>query len=278
MTLKETAQQVLQLLKQGSYEVDGATVSFSDAQQASVEGTQLYTPDRLTDLRSQDCPTRRPTVSVIDGTTQVVAKSMSDSVSDRDNHIALLNFASARNPGGGFLNGAKAQEEDLCRCSGLYPCLLQCMNYYDANRKQDSLLYTDYMIFSPHVPFFKTRGTGELLAKPFLVSVITAPAPNSGPFLRSNPGQSELLRATFVRRWQNVLCLANEQGVNHLLLGAWGCGAFGGDPTVASQTAREAVNSHGCELDKIVFAIPNKGRQSKANLEAFRQTFDLTRT
>lgn len=37
--------------------------------------------------------------------------------------IAVHNFASAFNPGGGVVKGSSAQEECLCRCSGLYFCL-----------------------------------------------------------------------------------------------------------------------------------------------------------
>ena len=39
------------------------------------------------------------------------------------NKIAILNFASATNPGGGVVNGSSAQEESICRCTNLYPCL-----------------------------------------------------------------------------------------------------------------------------------------------------------
>ena len=267
MALKQLAQETLDLIQAGQYQFNGQTVRFRQQQKSAVQGTTLYRPEHLESLPAAPAGESQ-TIRVVDGTTQVVAQALS-----KGGNAALLNFASARNPGGGFLNGAKAQEEDLCRCSGLYPCLTECMEYYEVNRKQSSLLYTDYAIFSPLVPFFKTRGTGELLAEPFSVSVITAPAPNSGPFLRRNPGAIEELEQTFERRWRNILRIARDQGVKRLLLGAWGCGAFGGDPIIASRSAKLANKKEGGGIDEIVFAIPAKGRQSKANLEAFRETF-----
>src|SRR5262249_60941792 len=94
-----------------------------------------------------------------------------------EQNAVALNFASARNPGGGFLGGAKAQEEDLARRSALYACLLTQRPYYDANRAERSLLYTDHIIYSPSVPFFRDRAL-DLVESPFCASIITAPAPN----------------------------------------------------------------------------------------------------
>lgn len=268
MSLKETANAVLRLLDAGSYQVDGQEIRIASEQKVAVNGTRLYTPEELANMGTASGSL--PTVRVTDGTTQSVALELALSV---NGNVALLNFASARNPGGGFLNGAKAQEEDLCRCSGLYPCLLKCMEYYEVNRQQTSLLYTDYALFSPNVPFFKTRGTGEYLQTPFFASVITAPAPNSGPFLRNAQGSTNELRATFLRRWKNVLRIARDQNVSHFLLGAWGCGAFGGDPVMASETAKEAILTDSAGISEIYFAIPGKGRQSGENLQAFKTTF-----
>ncbi len=270
VSLKEAATSVLQIIDAGRYSVDGRETAIADQQALAVENTRLYTPEELQQLPAV-APPIAPDVRVVDGTTQqVAAELVRDAVHE---HVGLLNFASARNPGGGFLHGAKAQEEDLCRCSGLYRCLLQCPEYYEANRRHQSLLYTDHAIFSPFVPFFKTEGIGELLARPFHVSVVTAPAPNSRPFLEANPGSADALESTFERRWRYVLRIARDQAVTHLLLGAWGCGAFGGNPAMAAETALRAIRGEGGGFDEIVFAIPGSGRQSKANLATFRSVF-----
>lgn len=270
MWLNETAASVLGIIDAGRYLVDGGEVDITDQQAYAVENTRLYTPGEL-----QQLPTITPStalvVRVVDGTTEQIAAVLASAADRR--HVGLLNFASARNPGGGFLIGAKAQEEDLCRCSGLYSCLLECPEYYEANHRCGSLLYTDHAIFSPLVPFFKISGTGPLLASPFLVSVITAPAPNSRPFLEANPESVHELESTFERRWRNVLRIARDRAVTHLLLGAWGCGAFGGDPAMAAATADRAVRREGGGFDEIVFAIPGPGRRSKTNLAAFRSVF-----
>ncbi len=268
MSLKEVATRILSLIEAGEYQSSFNAVKFRDEQARAQNNTRLYTPEQIEDIRAYKGS--MPTIRVVDGTTQEIAHQMAVTA---NSHLALLNFASARNPGGGFLNGAKAQEEDLCRCSGLYPCLLKCPEYYQVNRAQSSMLYTDYSIFSPHVPFFKTSGTGNLLGVPFFVSVITSPAPNSGPFLKDNPDGLSQLRETFFRRWSNVLRIAHHQGVGRLILGAWGCGAFQGDPIVAAETAQQAIQAYGGGFEEIVFAIPGDGRRSGTNLKAFQAMF-----
>ena len=270
MSAKALAQEVLDLIKVGRYQApDGSTIRIGREVEYSVENTILYTPEKLEALRVSSADQSAPEIKVVNGTTQAVAQKMA---AESNSKLALLNFASARNPGGGFLTGAKAQEEDLCRCSTLYPTLRNQFAYYEANRKQDSMLYTDHMIYSPSVTFFKVSGSRPYLPEPFVVDVITAPAPNSRPYLKRNKKLARL-EACFLRRWENVLFAAAEQGVRRLLLGAWGCGAFGGDPEMASQTAKEAINAYGGPFDQIVFAIPDRGKRSSANFKVFQRVF-----
>ena len=270
MSLKQHAKDVLELIDRGVYFANGKEVSIQSQIQSSLDGSRLFTPGQLAALRTRLPTGTSPTIEVVDGTTQMIAQTMAKS-----GPLLLLNFASARNPGGGFLNGAKAQEEDLCRCSALYPTLIRHMEYYEANRNQSSLLYTDNAIYSPAVAFFKTRGTGDLLETPFLASVVTAPAPNTKPYLAKS-GDESLLKQCFERRWKNVLAIACDVGIKNVLLGAWGCGAFGGDPAIASNAANKALNEFGPAFDRVVFAIPGKGKQSRYNLEIFANTFGVT--
>ncbi|MCA9566375.1 MAG: TIGR02452 family protein [Myxococcales bacterium] len=259
MSLKQSARDVLALLERGTWTTEHGEADIREIQAAAVAGSRLYTPSTLEALREHAQP-GLPAAEVTDATTQVAAKALG--------RAFVLNFASARNPGGGFLNGAKAQEEDLCRCSGLYPTLLEHPDYYRANRDQPSLIYTDHAIHSPGVPFFRTSSR-DAPGPVFLADVLTMPAPNSAPHLARNPGDHATLEAAFHRRWRNVLAIASDVGARTLLLGAWGCGAFGGDPEVASRTARRALEEAGGPFERVVFAIPGSGRRSRANLEVF---------
>lgn len=272
MSLKGAARDTLALIDAGTYTTGaGTVVSFAADHAASLAGTHLYTPAELEGLTAGSGPA--PAVEVTDETTQVAAYRLAEA-----GDVLLLNFASARNPGGGFLNGAKAQEEDLCRCSGLYPTLLECPTYYAVNRRQKSLLYTDHLIYSPRVVFFRTRGRGDLLEVPFLASVITAPAPNTGPLLRKDPSAGPAIAEAFRRRWRNVLLVAAHRGHRTLVLGAWGCGAFGGDPAVAADAAATVIGELGGAFAHLAFAIPDRGRQGHRNHTAFRARLSPTGT
>ena len=96
------------------------------------------------------------------GTTLELARTLVEQYSA----LACLNFASAKNPGGGFLSGSQAQEESLARASGLYATLQTQPEYYDYHRQGSSSLYSDHMIFSPGVPVMGyTKATSVLPRK-----------------------------------------------------------------------------------------------------------------
>jgi uncharacterized protein (TIGR02452 family) len=264
------AREILKILDTGGYtSPSGAWVSLRDSQDSAERGTRLYTPEDLDVLRTlSGAGHGMPHVEVVDATTQVAALSLA-----AESPVALLNFASARNPGGGFLGGARAQEEELCRCSGLYRTLITQPAYYTTNREQQSLLYTDNLIYSPGVPFIRVAADAPSLEAPFLASVITTPAPNAGAVRKNNPSEANRIEETFERRWMNVLAVAKDRGHRVIVLGAWGCGAFRNDPAVAARTAAKAIAAPGFAgaFDRLVFAIPGKGEQSSRNLAVFRE-------
>ncbi|MGJ5792523.1 TIGR02452 family protein [Streptomyces griseorubiginosus] len=171
--------------------------------------------------------------------------------------VAVLNFASARNPGGGFLNGAQAQEEALCRASALYTCLLKAREFYDHHRAHRDPFYTDRVIHSPAVPVFRDDH-GRLLDSAHLVGFLTAAAPNAGVVRRTAPERvAELPRALAVRAEQ-VLSVAVAAGYRRLVLGAWGCGVFQNDPAQVAGAFRTLLAPGGRfagAFEHVVFGV-----------------------
>ena len=282
MNTKTLAQQALRISQTGKLPLpDGGCVDFSAEQQAAQRHTVLYRPSDLARCRDNQrqpenefprSPSHRTTpISVTPESTQQAAYRLL--VKEGLDDVVLLNFASAKNAGGGFLNGAKAQEEDLCRSSGLYLCQLEQPDYYAANRAEKSMLYTDHIIYSPRVPFFRVSGEG-LLNECFYPSVITAPAPNAGVFLQREPHGAAALATALQRRADYVLAVAKHQAQKNLVLGAWGCGVFRNPPEqVAAAFAQSLRQPEFADcFERIVFAIYDRS-PSKAVLQAFEMQF-----
>jgi uncharacterized protein (TIGR02452 family) len=290
MSLAGVAQETLKIVETGSYRTpSGVEVSVGSAVARAVAGTRLYRPDdyaRLADLKQTQFPpegeisTHRdqsekglvgPRIEVTAETTAQAARRLIEQ--EREAHVLALNFASARNPGGGFLRGAKAQEEDLARCSALYPCQLTQREYYDRNRACESLIYTDHLIYSPDVPFFRDDRLG-LLPAPFLVSIVTSPAPNAGEELRRRADAGPHIRAALERRAEQILRVALHHQHRVLVLGAWGCGVFRNDPRAVSDVfSRHLENAPFRDgFHRVVFAIYDRTRDQDT-LRAFRERF-----
>ncbi|WP_408889308.1 TIGR02452 family protein [Myxococcus faecalis] len=271
MSLKELARQTVRITEQGQYVApSGRVVQVGDLVERAVRGTVLYRPEDFSGLTPRGLAAgTAPRIEVTGEKTGQAARRLVEE--EGLTRVAALNFASARNPGGGFLGGAKAQEEDLARCSALYPCLLTQREYYDANREERSALYTDHLIYSPDVPFFRDDSL-ELLERPFLLSMLTAPGPNAGVVLREDPRQRRQLHAVLRARALKVLQVAAHQGHEVLVLGAWGCGVFRNEPAEVAQAFSSALTQLYGAFSRVVFAVYERGGDGP-NLRAFQEHF-----
>lgn len=265
------AHATLEIVKLGSYQSpSGRMVSLEPEVKAARDGTRLY---GLQDLPVAALPLRdrAAVIEVTNESTFAAARRLYEATAS---HVACLNFASAKNPGGGFLNGAEAQEEALARASALYDCLLCAPRYYEQNRAENSCIYLDLVIASPAVPFFRDD-SGNLLETLVPVTVITAPAPNAGAVRRNEPDRIPGIDAALRRRAEMVLRVAVLHGVDCLVLGAWGCGVFQNDPRKVAAVFRELLTNQGPyarSFDRVVFAVFDPGGDGP-NFTAFREVF-----
>lgn len=235
MDAKAIARETVEALEKGQYITpEGQTIDLTALLATCLNSTQSYEPDGLSRIREQVLA--RPashltTFAVVNETTlQGCARLIA---SQQYRQIGVLNFASARNPGGGFLGGARAQEESLARSSGLYFSLRACPEHYAFHRAQDTCLYSDRMIYSPACPVFRDDA-GRWLAQPYVVDFITSPAPNAGVILRNEPENQKYIKPVLAERASKILALAAYQGCDALVLGAWGCGVFRNDPRMVA--------------------------------------------
>jgi uncharacterized protein (TIGR02452 family) len=265
--------ETVEIVRRGGYKTpSGRAVTLAAEVGRAVTGTVLFRPAELGELvSSRPNGTGLPRIDVTPETTADAARRL---VQDElVGGVVALNFASARHAGGGFLGNAKAQEEDLARRSALYECLLTQPDYYAANREGHSLLYTDHIIYSPEVPFFRDQRY-ELMEVPFVASIITAPAPNAGAVLTREPDAGPRIAMALERRAAKVLAVAAAKEHRCLVLGAWGCGVFKNDPKVMADIFARLLKSTAFAgaFDRVVFAVYSRGG-GDSSFPAFQARF-----
>nr|QBK87222.1 MAG: protein of unknown function DUF2263 [Marseillevirus LCMAC201] len=171
-----------------------------------------------------------------------------------EKHICVLNFASAKNPGGGFLKGSNAQEESIARASGLYACIKNNIMYEKNAQDNNKCLYSHHMIFSPTVPVFRDKND-DLIEKPFCISFITSPAVNAKQAKIQNI-DNDVINQTMLERMDRFLSVTVWNHVDILILGAWGCGVFGGNnEIVAKQFFDLLTGKYYGMFEKVIFTV-----------------------
>ena len=271
------AAETLAILGRGWYQTAGGErIEIGPPLAAAVERSVHYQPadfvrvfaerDRRVAVRKSAGLARNTGFEVINDTTLAAARRLVEA--ERGSDPLCLNFASAKNPGGGFLGGSQAQEESLARASGLYASLQRFPAMYDANRACESCLYLDHMIYSPQVPVFRDDAD-QLLARPYAVSFLTAPAVNRGAVAKNEPENLDRVEPTMLSRTEKLLSVAAAHGHETLILGAWGCGVFRNDPAQVASWFHQhfALNpAFQGAFRRVIFAVLDRD----ATLPTFR--------
>lgn len=264
------AKETLSILEHGYYtNIKQVQVNMTKEIGNAVTDSKLYTPSQLIAVKQEAeqriksilGPSSRIEEQTIIAKLEITGESTLQAayrlqVEEKLTHVACLNFASAKNPGGGFLGGSQAQEESLARSSALYPCISQMEEMYGHNRKLRSCFYSDYMIYSPEVPVFRDDH-GTLLEKPYQVDFLTAPAVNAGVVREREPEQVNRIGEVMLERIRYILGMAKQNGVEHLVLGAYGCGVFRNKPEEVALWFKQVLvdEGYGLLFDRIVFAV-----------------------
>lgn len=306
---RATAESTLAQIEQGSYRnAKGDSVDISAAIADCVKSSVLYDLDdepqysddahalpaesssSVSDERSATLKCVR--IEVSDETTLACAERLATGTSDR---VCALNFASAKNPGGGFLGGARAQEESLARSSALYPCLTKHQSaFYDRHsaaaraKSRESLFYSERVQYASGVPVWK-RDDGAVLDRPYLLDFVTAPAVNAG-FVRgrllADAGEGAAkarakveaeISARMTRRIWRVLEICRLKGVHTLVLGAFGCGVFKNDLRTVAGIFKGLMQTKRFSgaFDRVVFAVPRNSYAKNPEKCAFRVFSDV---
>lgn len=176
----------------------------------------------------------------------------------------VLNFASFRHPGGGYIKGAMAQEEALCTESFLYNVLVEFQDSFYAknNSFRCNSMYKNRALYSPSILFQKEQ-------QQFSCDVLTCAAPNRSGTDVSTEENASVLDS----RIKFVLDIALAHDPDVLILGAFGCGVFGQDPAQVASVFKKylAAADLPYHFKKVIFAIPDS---RNLNFSVFENIFN----
>jgi len=273
---RDIAKATLAVIEAGHYTAGGVKHDIRSQLNAMVSGTRYYASDSLLSLWPQPTSTgnfareRRTEISIVEISTlqgaSLLASTPYTSPEETRRKVGVLNFASAKKPGGGFQSGAQAQEESIARSSTLYPSLTCTTGekfYGPHNKDPKGGYYSHAMIFSPDVTVFRTD-SGELI-EPIRIDVVTSAAVNAGVARRTLNGQvageAEEVKIGKVmkERMGRILFLFEKHGIKDLVLGSFGTGVFQNKVSLIAAIWAELLTAPGARFvnsfDRVVFAI-----------------------
>lgn len=256
------------------------TIEENDDLSVSVDlsrfGTKVYPDEEDLEVRNTD---RFPSTKISVTERRSFDAAVEMHYWNRGSRVAVLNFASPMNPGGAVWQGGTSQEESLCRISTLYLALDTPEvheKFYEQNHYGTSL-HSDTCVYTPGICIFKKDDIfPEELRRAVWASVdvITCSAPDAKGF--ESFSREEIERLHYFRG-KRILDVALDNGVDRLILGAFGCGGFKNDPQIVAAVYAKLMREYEGKFAEVEFAIYHEGDEIR-NYEAFRDAFETNKT
>lgn len=184
-----------------------------------------------------DCHGPKVPVTILNDDCIQVALDAKSMGHDR---VAVMNLASGTCPGGGYLNGAMAQEESICYRTTLGSTL--------AAVQSDVFPFEHEVIFTPNVMVIKDRKYRDL-PRPETISVVSVTAHRKAKKTLTPDQVSQL-----ERRIRQCLIACEEHKMQSVVLGALGCGVFQNNPVQVANCFRNVL-SERVYVPNVYFAI-----------------------
>ena len=234
--LRET----MKAAEEGSYFVEEREVklpvSFDEIKKA-----KLYSAEQIAQLPKVSLPGSKAARIVLrNQDTLEAAFELHQRRKETEREVLVLNFANPHRPGGGIRSRPGTQEEHLCVKTTLL-CSLETEEawpFYQANLDCGTQAQTDTILISPNTLVIRNSDL-SLREDPFPIAVMTVSAP-----VASRMAQEELpdLEGILACRIRGILRTALAEGYTRLVLGAWGCGNFGNDPSIVAKLFKNAIH------------------------------------
>jgi uncharacterized protein (TIGR02452 family) len=228
---------------------------------ATMSSTRKHDFQTITNFSKGVGLSQNPVIKTISSDTVSAAEIYS-----KLGRTCVLNMASAYHAGGGVVNGAKAQEECLFRCSNLYETVVQ--DFYP--------LKTTEALYTRDAVFFKDKDYNPIT--PFKVDVVTVAAVNLNPNAHYDENRDYEIanyNDVMLDKIRLILHLAVENGCENIILGAWGCGVFKNDPEDVSKMFSDVISNQFMHSFKnIIFAVINDHNSAGDNYKTFDKHFN----
>lgn len=254
------------IIHENCYEIAGKTIHFRHPLEEH-QSVEVITPEYIAGALGM---TDQRLKNAQNAPAQIILTDVDSFEPETD---AVMNFANAYYPAGGYILGASGQEEALCRESTLYASISskEAQVMYNENRHSENPFNTEYMLISPCVEVFRDDHSG-FTDPPKTTSVISIPAPNLKSDSKLKGVLKEEIDKYMVSRLRQFFAVCAEKGYSSLTLGAWGCGAFGHDAGDVAKYFHKVLIEDRMSLlfRKIVFAV--KGRRTY-NYYAFEKMY-----